>query len=204
MTPTNQSSKTLCTQAIHERRYTRELIKRGEFGRGKDTGDRLGFSFKDDKKERIEKLQVTEDAALKKIAFDWKSDSQPSFEKVEEDRKKQSEGEKDAELRRAKVEKLQQEKKKILKKEINNNKSQKEAKVEKEVKNQYKTHYNEVSCRDCNKERVHHCKEDGQQEVKTKRGGWAPSPGGGLKGGAPGFRPSNVSTFKPIVRVCLC
>ena len=116
MTPTDQSSKTLCTQGIHERRYTRELIERGEFGRGKDTGDRLGFSFKDDKKERIEKLQVTEDAALKKIAFDWKSDSQPSFEKVEEDRKKQSKGEKDAELRRAKVEKLQQEKKKNPKK----------------------------------------------------------------------------------------
>ena len=103
MTPTDHSFKTLCTQAIHERRYTRELIKRGEYGRGKDTGDRLGFGFKDYKKERIKKLQVSEDATLKKIAFDWKSDSQPSFEKVEEDRKKQSEGEKDAELRRAKV-----------------------------------------------------------------------------------------------------
>ena len=115
-------------QAIHERRYTRELIERGEFGRGKDTGDRLGFGFKDDKKERIKKLQVTEDAALKKIAYDWKFDGQPSFEKMEEDRKKQSEGEKDAAQRRAKVQKLQQEKKKILKNKENtqNKKKRKE------------------------------------------------------------------------------
>ena len=187
--------KFLCTQAIHERRYTRELIERGEFGRGKDTGDRLGFSFKDDKKERIKKLQVTEDAALKKIAYDWKSDGQPSFKKMEEDRKKQSEGEKDAAQRRAKVQKLQQEKKKILKKEINNNKTPKQVKITKEVQHRFETHKNEVSCKDCNKERVHYCKEDCQQDVKTKRGGWAPTPGGGLKGGAPGCRTSNVSTF---------
>ena len=73
----------------------------------------------------------------------------------------------------------------------------------------------ENSCKSCNSEQVHLCSDDSEkahlysdeseQEVKTKRGGWPASPGGGLKGGAgAGVWSSNVSTLQTIVRVCLC
>ena len=83
---------------------------------------------------------------------------------------------------------MQQGKKNIPKKEINN------IKIQKEVKFQSKTHQKEKSCKSCNSEQVHLCSDDSEQahlcsddseqEVKTKRGGWPVSPGGGLKGGA--------------------
>ena len=104
---------------------------------------------------------------------------------------------------------LKQGKKKIPKTEINENK------IQKEVKSQSKTHKKENSCKSCNSEQVHLCSDDSEkahlysddseQEVKTRRGGWPASPGGGLKGGAgAGVWSSNVSTLQTIVRVCLC
>ena len=94
---------------------------------------------------------------------------------------------------------VKQGKKNIPKKEINN------IKIQKEVKIQSKTHNKENSCKSCNSEQVHLCSDDSEQEVKTKRGGWPASPGGGLKGGAgAGVWSSNVSTLQTIVRVCLC
>ena len=62
------------------------------------------------------------------------------------------------------------------------NKNNKE--IKKEVNNQINTHTNQNSSKGCNKEQVHLCKDYSEQEVKTKRGGWPVSPGGGLKGGA--------------------
>ena len=62
---------------------------------------------------------------------------------------------------------------------------------------QFKTHENEVGCKQCIKESVHVCKEDAKNKMWTKRGGWPHS--GGLRGGAPAGRSSNVSTLKDLM-----
>ena len=62
---------------------------------------------------------------------------------------------------------------------------------------QFKTHENEVGCKQCIKESVHMCKEDAENKMWTKRGGWPHS--GGLRGGAPAGRSSKVSSLKDLV-----
>ena len=57
---------------------------------------------------------------------------------------------------------------------------------------QFKTHEHEVGCKHCIKESVHMCKEDTENNMWTKRGGWPYR--GELRGGAPAGRSSNVST----------
>ena len=69
----------------------------------------------------------------------------------------------------------------------------------KELKPQFKIPKNEVSCKQCNSERVHQCRDDIIENVRATRGGWRTTPGGGLRGGAPAGRSSKVSTFQPIV-----
>ena len=66
---------------------------------------------------------------------------------------------------------------------------------------QFETHKTEVECKQCIKESVHMCKEDVENKMWTKRGGW--SHRGGLRGGAPAGRSLNVST-QDLVGVCLC
>ena len=59
-------------------------------------------------------------------------------------------------------------------------------------KPQFKTNKNEVSCRLCRSQTVHICADDEDNKNWTRRGGWPRS--GGLRGGAPAGRSSNVST----------
>ena len=86
---------------------------------------------------------------------------------------------------------------KSQKKEIKTGQSSKEQKPQ--LMSQYKTHKNEISCKQCNSERVHQCRDDIIKNVRATRGGWRTTPGGGLRGGAPAGRSSKVSTFQPIV-----
>ena len=47
---------------------------------------------------------------------------------------------------------------------------------------QFKTHLNEVSCKQCNSQYVHMCQEDADNKLRTRRGGWSYC--GRLRGGA--------------------
>ena len=181
--------------AKHEKAYRRKIVNSGEYGSRDNTIKRLGFDFKDQKKEKIQKCQEKEDKYLKHLAFKW-SLGEPSPEKKESDRKSREEGEKYA----AKMI--------VTAKDENKNKQIKKLKQIKKIKNvqvdqkqsdksQFKTHEHEVGCKQCNKESVHMCKEDAENMMWTKRGGWPYR--GGLRGGAPAGRSSNVSTYKDLV-----
>ena len=82
---------TLCTmyaqcQARNEKLYRKKLIESVEFGKRDNKIERLGFEFKNVKKEKLEKLKVSEDSELKQMAFNW-SPSEPSQQKQEETQK---------------------------------------------------------------------------------------------------------------------
>ena len=78
--------------ARHEKMYRRKIVNSGEYGTRDNTIKRLGFHFKDKKKEKIKKCQETEDKDLKSLAFKW-SLGEPSQEKKESDKKARAEGE---------------------------------------------------------------------------------------------------------------
>jgi hypothetical protein len=59
-------------------------------------------------------------------------------------------------------------------------------------KTQFKTNMNEVSCKLCRSQTVPICADGEGNKSWTRRGGWPRS--GGLCGGAPAGRSSNVST----------
>ena len=179
------------TKAMSEKQHRKRLIESGEFGSRDSTIQRLGFQFNDIKKEKIEKLQVNEDGKLKQMAFNWLVGA-PSEKKEEENRKSREEGE----LLAAKtssqcVDEKKENKNKNIKQKI-------EDKIIKSSKNQngksqFKTHLNEVSCKQCNSQNVHMCQEDVENKLWTRRGGWPHH--GGLRGGAPAGSSSNVSTL---------
>ena len=182
---------TFCTmyaqcQARNERLYRKKLIESGEFGKRDNKIERLGFEFKNVKKEKLEKLKVSEDRELKQMAFNW-SPSEPSQQKQEEAQKARERGEKMAAERAMKKQnKIETNKIKIIKKKKKN------SFVESGSKPQFKTHTNEVSCKLCNSETVHICPEDEENKMWTRRGGWPRFVG--LCGGAPAGRSLNVST----------
>ena len=172
-------------QARNEKLYRKKLIESGEFGKRDNKIERLGFGFKNMKKEKLEKLKVNEDRELKQMAFKW-SPSEPSQLKQEETQKSREKGEElAAERAKKKEKKIETNKIKIIKQKKKN------CLVESE-KSQFKTHTNEVSCKLCNSETVHICPEDNDIKKWTRRGGWPSFDG--LRGGAPAGRSSNVST----------
>ena len=172
-------------QARNEKLYRKKLIESGEFGKRDNKIERLGFGFKNMKKEKLEKLKVNEDRELKQMAFKW-SPSEPSQLKQEETKKSREKGEElAAERAKKKEKKIETNKIKIIKQKKKN------CLVESE-KSQFKTHTNEVSCKLCNSETVHICPEDNDNKKFTRRGGWPCFDG--LRGGAPAGRSSNVST----------
>ena len=172
-------------QARNEKLYRKKLIESGEFGKRDNKIERLGFGFKNMKKEKLEKLKVNEDRELKQMAFKW-SPSEPSQLKQEETQKSREKGEElAAERAKKKEKKIETNKIKIIKQKKKN------GLVESE-KSQFKTHTNEVSCKLCNSETVHICLEDNDIKKWTRRGGWPCFDG--LRGGAPAGRSSNVST----------
>ena len=172
-------------QARNEKLYRKKLIESGEFGKRDNKIERLGFGFKNMKKEKLEKLKVNEDRELKQMAFKW-SPSEPSQLKQEETQKSREKGEElAAERAKKKEKKIETNKIKIIKQKKKN------CLVESE-KSQFKTHTNEVSCKLCNSETVHICPEDNNNKKSTRRGGWPCFDG--LRGGAPAGRSSNVST----------
>ena len=179
--------------ARHEKAYRSKIINSGEYGKRDNTIKRLGFHFKDKKKEKINKCQDTEDKNLKILAFKW-SLGEPSQEKKESDKKARAEGEKYA----AKMGTITPEEKKIsqIKRRKQKNKTA-QVNQKQSTQAQFKTHEHEVGCKQCNKESVHMCKEDAENMIWTKRGGWPYR--GGLRGGAPAGRSSNVSTYKDLV-----
>ena len=181
--------------AKHEKAYRRKIINSGEYGKRDNTIKRLGFQFKDQKKEKIQKCQEKEDKNLKHLAFKW-SLGEPSPEKKESDRKSRAEGEKYA--AKMSVTATDEKKNKQIKK-IKHIKKIKIVQVDQKQSDQaqFKTHTNEVGCKQCINESVHMCKEDAENKTRTKRGGWPQS--GGLRGGAPAGRSSNVSTSKDLV-----
>ena len=185
---------TLCTmyaqcQARNEKLYRKKLIESGEFGKRDNKIKRLGFEFRNVKKEKLEKLKVSEDRELKQMAFNW-SPSEPSQLKQEETQKSRDKGEElAAERAKKKEEKIETNQKKIIKQKKKN--SFVESEKKQEGKPQFKTHTNEVSCKLCNSETVHICPEDDNKRG-TRRGGWPRF--SGLSGGAPAGRSSNVST----------
>ena len=79
-------------QARNEKLYRKKLIESGEFGKRDNKIERLGFEFKNVKKEKLEKLKVSEDRELKQMAFNW-SPSEPSQQKQEEAQKARERGE---------------------------------------------------------------------------------------------------------------
>ena len=88
---------TLCTmyaqcQARNEKLYRKKLIESGEFGKRDNKIERLGFEFRNVKKEKLEKLKVSKDRELKQMAFNW-SPSEPSQQKQEEAQKARERGE---------------------------------------------------------------------------------------------------------------
>ena len=179
--------------ARHEKAYRSKIINSGEYGKRDNTTKRLGFHFKDKKKEKINKCQDTEDKNLKILAFKW-SLGEPSQEKKESDKKSRVEGEKYA----AKMTAITlDEKKKTPVKKLKQKKKMVQVDQKQSHQAQFKTHENEVGCKQCIKESVHMCKEDAENKMWTKRGGWPHS--GRLRGGAPAGRSSNVSTFKDLV-----
>ena len=183
-----------------EKEYRKRLIESGEFSTRDSTIQRLGFQFHSVKKEKIEKLEVKEDGELKRMAFGWSAGT-PSAEKEEENRKSREEGEKLASKRfNQSSDKKSENQIKIIKQKI-------EDKIiktneQKNEKSRFKTHPNEVSCKQCNRQNVHMCHEDAENKLPVRRGGWPHH--GGLRGGAPAGTSSNVSTLSHIVRVCLC
>ena len=188
------------TKAMAEKQYRKRLIKTGEFGTRDNTIQRLGFQFHDVRKQKIKKLEVKEDGELKRMAFGW-SVGTPSAEKEEENRKSREEGEKLA------FKRSNQCSYKKTENQIKNIKQKTEDKIlktseHKKGESRFKTHLNEVSCKQCNRQNVHMCEEDAENKLPTRRGGWPHH--GGLRGGAPAATSSNVSSSKHIVRVCLC
>ena len=179
------------TKAMSEKQHRKRLIESGEFGSRDSTIQRLGFQFNDIKKEKIEKLQVNEDGKLKQMAFNWLVGA-PSEKKEEENRKSREEGELlAAKMSSQCVDEKKENKNKNIKQKI-------EDKIikssEKQYgKSQFKTHLNEVSCKQCNSQNVHMCQEDVENKLWTRRGGWPHH--GGLRGGAPAGSSSNVSTL---------
>ena len=179
------------TKAMSEKQHRKRLIESGEFGSRDSTIQRLGFQFNDIKKEKIEKLQVNEDGKLKQMAFNWLVGA-PSEKKEEENRKSREEGELlAAKTSRQCVDEKKENKNKNIKQKI-------EDKIIKSSKNQngksqFKTNLNEVSCKQCNSQKVHMCQEDAENKLWTRRGGWPRH--GGLRGGAPAGSSSNVSTL---------
>ena len=164
--------------------------------------DRKGFNFREIKKEKKEKRKESEDSTLKKLAFGW-SIKEATEEEKAQNKKSQEEGEKLAAVMKTKTKTPKKENKtKAEKKEIKTDQNGQETKPETAdkpgTKSQFKTHKNEVNCKQCTSERVHECRDD-IVGVRGERGGWGRTPGGGLKGGAPAGRSSNVSTFRPIV-----
>ena len=177
-------------QARNEKLYRKKLIESGEFGKRDNKIERLGFGFKNMKKEKLEKLQVNEDRELKQMAFKW-SPSEPSQLKKEETHKSREKGEElAAERAKKKEEKIETNQKKIIKQKRKN--SFVESEKKQGSKPQFKTHTNEVSCKLCNSETVHICPEDEENKMWTRRGGWPRF--SVLSGGAPAGRSSNVST----------
>ena len=79
--------------ARHEKAYRSKIVNSGEYGTRDNTIKRLGFQFKNKKKQKIKKCQDTEDKKLKTIAFKW-SLGETSQEKKECDRNSRAEGEK--------------------------------------------------------------------------------------------------------------
>ena len=79
-------------QARNEKLYRKKLIESGEFGKRDNKIERLGFEFRNVKKEKLEKLKVSEDRELKQMAFNW-SPSEPSQQKQEEAQKARERGE---------------------------------------------------------------------------------------------------------------
>ena len=173
--------------ARHEKMYRRKIVNSGEYGSRDNTIKRLGFHFKDKKKQKIKKCQETEDKDLQRLAFKW-SQGEPSQEKEKRDEKARAEGEKYA----AKMSTIYQEGNKIT--QIKKRKHKKKivhVDQKQTYQAQFKTHKHEVGCKQCITESVHMCKEDGENNMWTKRGGWPYR--GGLRGGAPAGRSSNVS-----------
>lgn len=193
----HQYHKSLIAQ---ESKHRKKIMDSGEYGTRSLIVDRKGFNFRDIKKEKLEKSKESEDAKLKKMAFGW-SVKETTEEEKESNQKSQEEGEKFAANRAAEKNKSKIHKKenntKSQKKEIKTGQSSKEPKPQ--LMSQYKTHKNEISCKQCNSERVHQCRDDIIENVRATRGGWRTTPGGGLRGGAPAGRSSKVSTFQPIV-----
>ena len=170
-------------QARNEKLYRKKLIESGEFGKRDNKIERLGFEFRNVKKEKLEKLKVSEDRELKQMAFNW-SPSEPSQLKQEETQKSRDKGEElAAERAKKKEEKIETNKKKIIKQKKKN--SFVESEKKQGSKPQFKTHTNEVSCKLCNSETVHICPEDDNKRG-TRRGGWPSF--SGLSGGAPAGR----------------
>ena len=185
-----------------ERRHRKKIIESGEFGTRSLIVDRKGFNFREIKKEKKEKRKESEDSTLKKLAFGW-SIKEATEEEKAQNKKSQEEGEKLAAVMKTQIKTPKKENKtKSEKKEIKIDQSSLETKPEtadqSDIKSQYKTHINEVNCKKCLSEHVHECRDD-IVIVRAVRGGWERSHGGGLKGGAPAGRSSNVSTFQPIV-----
>ena len=177
-------------KARNEKLYRMELINSGEFGKRDEKVQRLGFHFSIVKKEKLQKLQVSEDRELKQMAFNW-SPSEPSQQKQEETQKSREKGEElAAERAMKKEEKKETTKKKIIKQKKKN--SFVESEKNQGSKAQFKTNKNEVSCKLCRSQTVHICADDEDNKSWTRRGGWPRS--GGLCGGAPAGRSSNVST----------
>ena len=184
-----------------EKKHRKKIVESGEFGTRSLIVDRKGFNFREIKKEKKDKIKESEDSALKKLAFGWSLKEATEEEKAN-NKKSQEEGEKLAAVMKTKTNKKEN-KTKPPKKEIKTDQGGLESKPEtadtSHDKSQFKTHKNEVSCRQCNSEKVHECRDDATETVRVRRGGWGRFPGGGLKGGAPAGRSSNVSTFTPIV-----
>ena len=182
--------------ARHEKMYRRKIVNSGEYGIRDNTIKRLGFHFKDKKKEKIKKCQETEDKSLKILAFKW-SLGEPSQEKKENDIKSRAEGEKFAAKMRSAI--TPEEKKRTQIKKINQRNKNTKIQVDEKQSNQaqFKTHENEVGCKQCNNKNVHMCQEDVENKMRTKRGGWPHR--GGLRGGGSAGSSLNVSTFTDLV-----
>ena len=177
-------------KARNEKLYRMELINSGEFGKRDEKVQRLGFHFSIVKKEKLQKLQVSEDRELKQMAFNW-SPSEPSQQKQEETQKSREKGEElAAERKMKKKEKKETTEKNLIKQKKKD--SFVESGRNQGSKPQFKTNKNEVSCKLCRSQTVHICADDEDKKSWTRRGGWPRS--GGLCGGAPAGRSSNVST----------
>jgi hypothetical protein len=183
-------------KARNEKLYRIELINSGEFGKRDEKVQRLGFHFSIVKKEKSQKLKVSEDRELKRMAFNW-SPSEPSQQKQEETQKSREKGEELAAERAMQKEKKKETTIKIIKQKKKN--SFVESVKNQGRKPQFQTHMNEVSCKLCRSQTVHMCADDEDNKSWTRRGGWPCS--GGLRGGAPAGRSSNVSTGSRLILI---